>query len=47
MVEDVTFEEIMDRMLARIDDRFDKRPSSPIYTALAPAALEIRLPGRI
>lgn len=41
MVEDVTFEEIMDRMLARIDDRFDKRPSSPIYTALAPAALEI------
>lgn len=41
MAEDVTFEEIMDRMLSRIEDSFDKRPSSPIYTALAPAALEI------
>lgn len=41
MVEDVTFEEIMDRMLARVEDSFDKRPSSPIYTALALAALEI------
>ena len=41
MVEDVTFEEIMDRMMSRIEDSFDKRPSSPIYTALAPAALEI------
>lgn len=41
MIEDVTFETIMDRMLDRIDDSFDKRPSSPIYVALAPAALEI------
>ena len=41
MMKDVTFETIMDRMLERIDDSFDKRPSSPIYVALAPAALEI------
>ena len=41
MTEEVTFEEVMDRMLARIDDSFDKRESSPIYAALAPAALEI------
>lgn len=41
MFEDITFETIMDRMLDRIDDTFDKRESSPIYEALAPAALEI------
>ena len=41
MFEDITFETIMDRMLDRIDDSYDKRESSPIYAALAPAALEI------
>lgn len=41
MFEDVTFEEVMERMLDRIDDACDKRESSPIYEALAPAALEI------
>ena len=41
MFEDVTFDEVMDRMLDRIDDVYDKRESSPIYEALAPAALEI------
>ena len=41
MFEDVTFDEVMDRMLDRIDDAYDKRESSPIYEALAPAALEI------
>jgi len=41
LTEEVTLEEVMDRMLARIDDSFDKRESSPIYAALAPAALEI------
>lgn len=41
MFENITFETIMNRMLDRIDDSYDKRESSPIYAALAPAALEI------
>lgn len=41
MFEDLTFEDLMDRMLDRIDDSYDKRESSPIYAALAPAALEL------
>lgn len=41
MFEELTFEEVMERMLDRIDDIYDKRESSPIYAALAPAALEI------
>lgn len=41
MFEEVTFEAVLDRMLDRIDDTYDKRESSPIYAALAPAALEI------
>lgn len=41
MFEDITFEEVMERMLDRVDDAYDKRESSPIYEALAPAALEI------
>lgn len=41
MFEDLTFEDLMERMLERIDDSYDKRESSPIYAALAPAALEL------
>ncbi len=41
MFEEVTFETVLDQMLDRIDDTYDKRESSPIYAALAPAALEI------
>ena len=40
MYEDQTFEAIMKRMLDRIPDTMDKRESSPIYAALAPAAVE-------
>lgn len=36
-----TFDKIMERLLGCIDDKFDKRPSSMIYNALAPAALEL------
>ena len=36
-----TFEQILSRLLAQIPDRYDKRPSSLIYNALAPAALEL------
>lgn len=41
MYEDMTFESILERMLNRIPDSFDKREGSVIYDALAPAALEI------
>ncbi len=41
MFEEMTFEAVLERMLDRIDDAYDKRESSPIYAAIAPAALEI------
>lgn len=41
MYENQTFEVIMKRMLERIPDTMDKRESSPIYAALAPAAVEL------
>lgn len=31
----------MTRLLSRIENQYDKRPSSLIYNALAPAALEL------
>ncbi len=43
MYENVTFESILQRMLARVSDQMDKRESSPIYNALAPAAVELQL----
>ena len=41
MYEEVTYEDIMDRMLERVPDEFDKREGSVIYDALAPAAVEL------
>lgn len=41
MYEDQTFDEIMERMLQRVPDDFDKREGSIIYDALAPAAVEL------
>lgn len=38
---EMQFENILDRMLSRIPDDFDKREGSIIYDALAPAALEL------
>lgn len=38
---DYKYEAILQRMLDRIPADFDKRPSSPIYLALAPAAYEL------
>lgn len=43
MYEHITFEIILQRMLDRIPDQLDKRESSPIYNALAPAAVELQL----
>lgn len=43
MYENITFEMILDRMLDRIPDIFDKREGSIIYNSLAPAAIELQL----
>jgi len=42
MYEDVTYEDILQRMLDRIPDTVDKREGSIIYDALAPAAVELQ-----
>lgn len=43
MYENVTYEDILQRMLDRIPDSMDKREGSIIYDALAPAAVELQL----
>ena len=42
MYENVTYEAILDRMLSRISEGLDKRPSSLIYDAHSPAAIEFQ-----
>ena len=42
MYENVTFETIMERMLARVPSMMDKREGSVIWDALAPAAIELQ-----
>lgn len=42
MYENITYELILQRMMDRIPNSFDKREGSIIYDALAPAALELR-----
>ena len=41
MFEEMTFDVIMERMMNKIPDTFDKREGSVIYDALAPAAAEL------
>ena len=41
MVEEQTYELILDRMLGRVPDGMDKREGSIIYDALAPSAAEL------
>jgi len=43
MVDFVTYEDILDRMLLNVPDTLDKREGSVIYNALAPAAAELLL----
>lgn len=43
MYESMTYEYILQRMLDRVPNTFDKREGSVIYDALAPAALELAL----
>ena len=42
MYEDITYELILNRMLAQIPNTIDKREGSLIYNALAPAAIELQ-----
>ena len=42
MYEDMTYDTILQRMLAAVPDSVDKREGSIIYDALAPAAIELR-----
>lgn len=42
MYEDITFDVIMERLLARVPSNMNKREGSVIYDALAPAAIEIQ-----
>lgn len=42
MYEDITYEDILERILDRIPDTFDKREGSVIYDAIAPCAVEIK-----
>ena len=42
MYESMTYEDILERMLNRIPDTYDKREGSIIYNALAPAAVELQ-----
>ena len=43
MYENVTYEDILQRMLDRVPENMDKREGSIIYDALAPAAVELQL----
>lgn len=43
MYENVTFEDILQRMLDRVPQNMNKREGSIIYDALAPAAIELQL----
>ncbi len=43
MYENITYEDILDRMLERVPDDVDKREGSLVYDALAPAAVEMQL----
>ena len=43
MYENMTFENIMDRCLARVSASVDKREGSIVYDAIAPAAAELAI----
>ncbi len=43
MYEDITYEKILDRMLARVPDKFDKREGSVIWDTHSPTAIELQI----
>ena len=42
MYEDLTYEELLKRMLGRVSNRFDKREGSVIWDSLSPTAIELK-----
>ena len=43
MYEDQTYEVILERMLARVDDKFDKREGAVIFDTHSPTAIEFQI----
>lgn len=43
MFENITYEKILERMLARVSDRFDKREGSVIWDTHSPTAIEFQI----
>lgn len=43
MFESMSYQGLLERMLARVPEKFDKREGSVLYDALAPAAMELQL----
>lgn len=43
MYEDITYEKILDRMLARVPDKLDKREGSVIWDTHSPTAIELQV----
>jgi len=43
MYENITYEEILKRMLARVSDKFDKREGSMIWDTHSPTAIELQI----
>lgn len=43
MYEEQTYEVILERMLNRVSDKLDKRPSSPIYDTHSSTAIELQI----
>ena len=43
MYENVTYETILERMLARVDDKFDKREGAVIFDTHSPTAIELQI----
>lgn len=43
MYEDQTYEVILERMMNRVSDKFDKRPSSPVYDLHSSTAIEFQI----
>ena len=40
---DVTYENLLERMLARVSDKFDKREGSVIFDTHSPTAIELQI----
>ena len=43
MYEGITYETILDRMLSRVSNQFDKREGSVIFDTHSPTAIELQI----